>query len=101
MSYSTAVYTQLAGADTEAATTKQLVGLRNAVYTKTESNGRYVQGVRLGAETSVVMSDGNTYKAPAGSAMTGMTKGGGGNPTHLFFKPIQINNNGAWVTISG
>lgn len=101
MSYSTAVYTQLAGDDTEAATTKQLVGLRNAVYTKTESNGRYVQGVRLGAETSVVMSDGNTYKAPAGSAMTGMTKGGGGNPTHLFFKPIQINNNGAWVTISG
>lgn len=70
-------------------------------YTKDESDARYMQGARLGAETSVVMNDGNTYKAPAGSVVTGITKGGGGNPTALFYKPIQRNINGAWVTISG
>ncbi|HCA7080806.1 TPA: hypothetical protein MX214_003992 [Citrobacter sedlakii] len=41
MSYSTASYTQLAGSPTEAASTKQLVDLRNAVYTKTESNNTF------------------------------------------------------------
>lgn len=41
MSYSTAAYTQLAGSPTEAASTKQLVGLRDAVYTKTAGDARY------------------------------------------------------------
>lgn len=41
MSYSTADYTGLAGSPTEAASTKQLVGLRDAVYTKTAGDARY------------------------------------------------------------
>lgn len=41
MSYSTAAYTQLSGSPTEAASTKQLVGLRDAVYTKTAGDSRY------------------------------------------------------------
>lgn len=41
MSYSTADYTGLAGSLTEAASTKQLVGLRDAVYTKTAGDARY------------------------------------------------------------
>lgn len=63
--------------------------------------GNFAAGVRLGAETSVVMNDGNTYRAPWGSVVTGITKGGGGNPTNLFFKPIQVFLNGAWITIGG
>lgn len=41
MSYSTAAYTGLAGSQTEAASTAQLVGLRDAVYTKTAGDARY------------------------------------------------------------
>jgi|GEM_PF-2240899 Tail fiber protein gp37 C terminal. len=41
MSYSTVDYTALGGNATEAASTKQLVGLRDDVYTKTESNKLY------------------------------------------------------------
>lgn len=63
--------------------------------------GNFATGVRLGAETSVVMNDGNTYRAPWGNVVTGITKGGGGNPTNLFFKPIQVLLNGAWITIGG
>lgn len=70
-------------------------------YTKSESDARYLQGVRLGAETSVTMSDGHAYRAPTGNVVTGMFKGGGGNPVDLYFKPIQRNVNGTWVTITG
>lgn len=63
--------------------------------------GNYATGVRLGAETSVVMYDGNTYRAPWGCVVTGITKGGGGNPTNLFFKPIQVLINNTWITIGG
>lgn len=74
-------------------------------YTKTESDARYVQGVQLGARSlsaSSNASGGNLY-LPAGCVATGYTSPGSSNANDVrfYYKPIQRNINGTWVTISG
>lgn len=74
-------------------------------YTKAQSDARYVQGVQLGARAlsnSANASGGNLY-LPAGCVAVGYTSPGSSdaNNIKLYYKPIQRNINGAWVTISG
>lgn len=74
-------------------------------YTKAESNARYVQGVQLGARSLSASSNGsggNLY-LPAGCVATGYTSPGSSNANDVkfYYKPIQRNVNGTWVTISG
>lgn len=74
-------------------------------YTKAQSDARYIQGVQLGARAlsnSANASGGNLY-LPAGCVAVGYTSPGSSdaNNIKLYYKPIQRNINGAWVTISG
>lgn len=76
-----------------------------ASYTKAESDAKYVQGVQLGARAlsaSANGSGGNLY-LPAGCVATGYTSPGSSNANDVkfYYKPIQRNINGSWVTISG
>lgn len=78
---------------------------KTGAYTKAESDARYVQGVQLGARSlsaSSNASGGNLY-LPAGCVATGYTSPGSSdaNDVRFYYKPIQRNINGTWVTISG
>lgn len=78
-------------------------------YTKEESNVRYVQNAKLGAEVFFDKTNDIstwTFKAPAGCVITGMNaRYTGSNSAHniggLYYKPQQILINGAWRTITG
>jgi len=70
-------------------------------YTKAESNARYVQNVRVGAVGTFTINHNVWSEAPAGAFMTGWYFEGdnpGGDSVH--YRPIQINVNGAWRTIT-
>lgn len=69
-------------------------------YTKTQSDARYLQGVQLGAEasTNITLSP---SRVPSGCVQTGGVAPGGDNIGTMYYKPIQKNINGVWVTISG
>lgn len=70
-------------------------------YTKAESNGRYVQNIRVGALGSFVVNANVWSEAPVGAFMTGWYAEGqnpGGDSIH--YRPIQININGTWRTIT-
>lgn len=74
-------------------------------YTKAESDARYVQGVRLGAQSLSLSADasGGSLYLPAGCVSTGYTSPGSSNANavRFYYKPIQRNINGTWVTITG
>ncbi|MCE3116847.1 hypothetical protein LXD80_13695 [Enterobacter sp. ASE] len=71
------------------------------VYTKAESNARYVQNVRVGAAGTFKINKDVWNEAPVGAFMTGWYYEGdnpGGDSVH--YRPIQINVNGSWRTIT-
>ncbi|HGK4756313.1 TPA: phage tail protein [Enterobacter cloacae] len=74
-------------------------------YTKAESDARYVQGVQLGAQSLSLSADasGGSLYLPAGCVSTGYTSPGSSNANavRFYYKPIQRNINGTWVTITG
>lgn len=70
-------------------------------YTKTLADGRYVQNVRVGAVGTFVINANTWSEAPVGAFMTGWYFEGqnpGGDTVR--YRPIQININGAWRTIT-
>lgn len=75
---------------------------KTSVYTKAESDGRYLQDVRLGGQGSGILGNPNPFQVPAGCVMTGWyTEGSNPGGDTIYYKPIQKNKNGSWVTISG
>ncbi|WP_250870647.1 phage tail protein [Hafnia paralvei] len=66
-------------------------------YTKGESDGRYMRDVRLGTQART--GDGS-FTIPAGCVVTSVWSVNWGVHA-LYYKPIQRNINGTWVTISG
>jgi len=66
-------------------------------YTKGESDGRYMRDVRLGTQART--GDGS-FTIPAGCVVTSVWSVDWGVHA-LYYKPIQRNINGTWVTISG
>ncbi len=103
MSYSTAALTALAGMPTEAASTTQLVALRDTTYTKTAADARYVQNMQRGAATSPAkVNQYGANEAPTGCVLTRAW----GDPNDNYgvlmtYRPLQIYINGAWRTITG
>lgn len=103
MSYSTAALTALAGMPTEAASTTQLVALRNTTYTKTAADARYVQNVQRGAATSPAkVNQYGANEAPTGCVLTRAW----GDPSDNYgvmmtYRPLQIYINNGWKTIQG
>jgi hypothetical protein len=76
--------------------------------TDATSNSKFVQGVQLGAESSMAASGGSgdsqTAKVPAGNAVTGTHSNYNDSNWELdtlYFKPIQEDVNGTWKTIEG
>lgn len=77
-------------------------------YTKAESDSRYlvkttaVNGVRVGARGSMGSNSAVTLDAPIGSFITGRT-GANGDVRYQtwYLRPLQINVNGQWKTITG
>lgn len=77
-------------------------------YTKAESDARYplktttVIDVRMGSPGTIVLK-GNTWNyVPAGCAFTGWyVEGSAPVDDTIQYKPVQININGSWRTISG
>lgn len=70
-------------------------------YTKAESDARYVQNVRVGAVGTFKINKDVWNEAPVGAFMTGWYYEGdnpGGDSVH--YRPIQINVNGSWRTIT-
>ncbi|HEB1451294.1 TPA: tail fiber protein [Escherichia albertii] len=63
------------------------------IYTKAQSDARYIQNIQLGAEVQ------SSTSAPAGCVITFVD--GGDKMECVRYKPVQININGAWRTISG
>lgn len=73
-------------------------------YTKAESNARYVQGIQLGARArhESTNATSNPFYLPAGCFFCGYgCPNSDANNGYWFYKPIQRNINGTWVTISG
>ncbi|TBL46293.1 phage tail protein [Hafnia alvei] len=71
--------------------------LAGEAYTKGESDGRYMRDVRLGTQART--GDGS-FTIPAGCVVTSVWSVNWGVHA-LYYKPIQRNINGTWVTISG
>ncbi len=77
-------------------------------YTKAESDGRYplktatVIDVRQGSPGTIVLKRNGWNYVPGGCAFTGWyVEGDAPVDDTIQYKPIQININGAWRTISG
>lgn len=103
MSYSTAALTSLAGMPTEAASTTQLVALRDTTYTRTAADARYVQNMQRGAATSPAkVNQYGANEAPTGCVLT--RAWGDSNDNYgvlMTYRPLQIYINNAWRTITG
>jgi hypothetical protein len=85
------------------ATTNTVVRLATAsyAYSKAESDAKYVQGVQLGAEIAVP-NDAGTIHAGQGSFWSSVNRDhSGADDLNWYSKPIQVNINGVWHTISG
>lgn len=81
---------------------------KTGAYTKAESDGRYplktatVIDVRQGSPGTIVLKRNGWNYVPAGCAFTGWyVEGDAPVDDTIQYKPIQININGAWRTISG
>lgn len=77
-------------------------------YTKAESDGRYplktatVSDVRMGSPGTIVLKGNSWNYVPAGCAFTGWyVEGSAPVDDTIQYKPVQININGSWRTISG
>lgn len=68
-------------------------------YTKTQSNERYVTGIRLGARGQIT-TDGNMTEAPRGCVVTGGNGNEGNQIGYMYYRPLQQLINGAWVTVA-
>ncbi|ELE9727871.1 phage tail protein [Enterobacter kobei] len=74
---------------------------KTGAYTKAESDARYVQNVRVGAAGTFKINKDVWSEAPVGAFMTGWYYEGdnpGGDSVH--YRPLQINVNGSWRTIT-
>jgi hypothetical protein len=74
---------------------------KTGAYTKAESDARYVQNVRVGAAGTLKINKDVWSEAPVGAFMTGWYYEGdnpGGDSVH--YRPLQINVNGSWRTIT-
>lgn len=81
---------------TELAFTGQMIPTNYANF-----DARYVQNVRVGAVGTFTINHGAWAEAPVGAFMTGWYFEGdnpGGDSVH--YRPIQINVNGSWRTIT-
>lgn len=81
------------------------LGLSGA-YTKAESDARYVQNTRLGALVSSgdIWGEWGDHFAPPGHVLVGFESGRNDDNVDIrngWFKPLQCNINGVWVTIGG
>lgn len=81
---------------------------KTGAYTKAESDGRYplktatVIDVRQGSPGTIVLTRNGWNYVPGGCAFTGWyVEGDAPVGDTIQYKPIQININGAWRTISG
>jgi hypothetical protein len=81
---------------------------KTGAYTKAESDGRYplktatVIDVRQGSPGTIVLKRNGWNYVPGGCAFTGWyVEGDAPVDDTIQYKPIQININGAWRTISG
>jgi phage-related tail fiber protein len=81
---------------------------KTGAYTKAESDGRYplktatVIDVRQGSAGTIVLTRNGWNYVPAGCAFTGWyVEGDAPVGDTIQYKPMQININGAWRTISG
>ncbi|QMM53883.1 phage tail protein [Enterobacter sp. RHB15-C17] len=81
---------------------------KTGAYTKSESDGRYplktatVIDVRQGSPGTIVLKRNGWNYVPGGCAFTGWyVEGDAPVDDTIQYKPMQININGAWRTISG
>lgn len=81
---------------------------KTGAYTKAESDGRYplktatVIDVRQGSAGTIILTRNGWNYVPAGCAFTGWyVEGDAPVGDTIQYKPMQININGAWRTISG
>lgn len=81
---------------------------KTGAYTKGESDGRYplktstVIDVRQGSPGTIVLKRNGWNYVPGGCAFTGWyVEGDAPLDDTIQYKPVQININGAWRTISG
>lgn len=81
---------------------------KTGAYTKAESDGRYplktatVIDVRQGSAGTIILTRNGWNYVPAGCAFTGWyVEGDAPVGDTIQYKPVQININGAWRTISG
>ena len=81
---------------------------KTGAYTKAESDGRYplktatVIDVRQGSPGTIILKRNGWNYVPAGCAFTGWyVEGDAPVDDTIQYKPMQININGAWRTISG
>ncbi|MGF6423194.1 hypothetical protein ABIE11_002700 [Lelliottia sp. 489] len=81
---------------------------KTGAYTKAESDGRYplktatVIDVRQGSPGTIVLKRNGWNYVPGGCAFTGWyVEGDAPVDDTIQYKPMQININGAWRTISG
>ncbi|MCS2153858.1 hypothetical protein MUU49_14985 [Scandinavium goeteborgense] len=96
------------GSITIAATNSKNVNITGQAIPSNYANfdGRYVAGVQLGAEVSYARSGEDfTYRAGAGSVMTGVNIGSEGGEEdefrNIYSKPVQRKIAGVWATIGG
>lgn len=70
-------------------------------YSKTESDARYMQGIQFGAQSSLSVSNNQSFST-AGYSLTGYNCDGNNDDLDtLYAKPVQKNINGVWTTIPG
>ncbi|ENM6056145.1 phage tail protein, partial [Escherichia coli] len=69
--------------------------------TEATADARYVQNVRLGSETSVLMPFGGKV-GTGGCVITALSIAGevDNSGDFAYFRPLQININGSWITVS-
>ncbi|EFA5701072.1 phage tail protein [Escherichia coli] len=69
--------------------------------TQGDGDARYVHNVRLGSETSVLMPFGGKV-GTGGCVITALSIAGevDNSGDFAYFRPLQININGSWITVS-
>ena len=70
--------------------------------TMADANARFVQGIQLGAQGSMQGESNKTYLTPEGNVFTGLKwYSSNYGVSVIYYKPIQENVGGIWMTIYG
>lgn len=70
----------------------------NRYFTQGTANARFVSGVRLGAQ-GLIKTDGEMTEAPGGCVITGGNGNEGNQVGYMYYRPLQVFINNAWVTV--